>query len=75
MTSSATSKDLSGSKPSTFLVAATSSAPSAEPCAFPVPCADGAGQAMIVRRLMKLGRSVTARAAFRASSSSRRFSV
>ena len=36
MTSSRTSKLLSGSNPSTFLVAATSSAPSAEPCTPPV---------------------------------------
>ena len=59
-TSSSTSKVCSGSKPRIFLVAATSSSPSAEPCALPVFCALGAGQAMIVRRLMKLGRSVTA---------------
>ena len=36
-------------------MAATSSAPSAEPWALPVFCALGAGQAMIVRSLMKLG--------------------
>jgi hypothetical protein len=42
------------------LVAATSSAPSAEPCALPVFCLFGAGQPMIVRSAMKLGRSVTA---------------
>ena len=62
-----TSKVWSGSKPSTFLVAATSSAPSAEPCALPVFCRFGAGQAMIVRSTMKLGRSVTASAFWIAS--------
>jgi hypothetical protein len=46
----------------TFLVAATSSAPSALPCALPVFCASGAGHAMIVRSEMKDGRSVTSRA-------------
>ena len=60
MTSAATSKVWSGSKPSIFLVAATSSSPSAEPWALPVFCALGAGQAMIVRSRMKLGLSVTA---------------
>ena len=63
MTSGSTSKASAGSKPSTSLVAATSSAPSAEPCAFPVFWAFGAGQAMIVRSRMKLGLSVTASAA------------
>ena len=48
-TSSGTSKVCSGSKPRIFLVAATSSSPSAEPWALPVFCAFGAGQAMIVR--------------------------
>ncbi len=48
-------------------MAATSSAPSAEPWALPVPCALGAGQAMTVRSTMKLGRSVTASAARMAS--------
>ena len=43
MTSSETSKVLSGSNPSTFLVAATSSAPSAEPCTPPVFILVGAG--------------------------------
>jgi len=42
------------------LVAATSSAPSAAPCALPVFCALGAGQAMIVLRMMSDGRSVSA---------------
>ena len=70
MTSSATSKVWAGSKPSSSLVAATSSSPSADPCALPVFRLVGAGQPMIVRRLMKLGRSVTSRAAFIASFSS-----
>ena len=39
-------RSASGSKPRISLVAATSSAPSAEPWAFPVFCASGAGQAM-----------------------------
>ena len=43
MTSSRTSNFLSGSKPSTFLVAATSSAPSADPCTPPVFIFVGAG--------------------------------
>ena len=58
-TSAATSKVWSGSKPRIFLVAATSSAPRAEPWALPVFWALGAGQPMIVRSRMKLGRSVT----------------
>jgi hypothetical protein len=37
------------------LVAATSSAPSAEPCALPVFCLFGAGQPMIVRSAMNEG--------------------
>ena len=68
-TSSATAKDFSGSKPSSFLVVATSSAPSAEPCALPVFCLLGAGQPMIVRRLMNEGRSLSACAARIASCS------
>ncbi len=56
-------KVFSGSNASPFLVAATSSAPSAEPCDLPVFCALGAGQAMTVRSRMKLGWSVTASAA------------
>ena len=40
-------------------MAATSSSPSAEPWDLPVFCGLGAGQAMIVRSTMKLGRSVT----------------
>ena len=43
-------------------MAATSSAPRAEPWALPVFCAFGAGHAMIVCSTMKLGRSVTASA-------------
>jgi hypothetical protein len=50
----------------TRLVAATSSSPSAEPCAASVFWACGAGQAMIERAAMKDGRSVSACAAFRA---------
>ena len=67
MTSSATSKVCSGSKPRIFLVAATSSSPSAEPWALPVFCLFGAGQPMIVRSWMNDGRSVTAWAASQAS--------
>ena len=44
----------------TVLVAATSSAPSAEPWALPVFCLFGAGQPMIVRSAMNDGWSVTA---------------
>ncbi len=55
MTSSETSKVCSGSKPRTRLVAATSSSPSAEPCAASVFCAFGAGQAMIERAAMNEG--------------------
>ena len=55
-------------------MAATSSAPSALPWALPVFCLFGAGQPMIVRRLMKLGRSVTLRAASSASISAGTFS-
>ncbi len=60
ITPAGTSKVWSGSKPSTFLVAATSSAPRAEPWALPVFWASGAGHAMIVWSTMKLGLSVTA---------------
>ena len=63
MTSSGTSKVLSGSKPRISLVAATSSSPRAEPWALPVFWALGAGQAMIVRSTMMLGWSVTRSAA------------
>ncbi len=62
-TSSETSKVFSGSKPRTRLVAATSSSPSAEPCAASVFWALGAGQAMIERIAMKDGLSVTCFAA------------
>ncbi len=48
-------------------MAATSSAPSAEPWAEPVPCLFGAGHAMIVLSRMKLGLSVTRSAALMAS--------
>jgi hypothetical protein len=67
MTSSETSKVCSGSKPRIFLVAATSSAPAAEPWILPVFCLFGAGQPMIVRSRMKVGLSVTARPASIAS--------
>ena len=63
------SKVWAGSNPSSSLVLATSSSPSADPCAFPVFWASGAGQAMIVRSTMKLGRSVTASAFLIASCS------
>lgn len=69
MTSSETSKVCSGSKPSTRLVAATSSSPSAEPWAASVFWACGAGQAMIERAAMKDGRPVSALAAWRAANS------
>ena len=62
-TSSGTAKWASGSKPSTFLVAATSSSPRAEPCDFPVPWALGAGHAMTVCSTIRLGRSVASAAA------------
>ncbi len=64
MTSSPTSKVRSGSKPMTRLVAATSSAPRAEPWASPVFWASGAGHAMIVRSTIRLGWSVTRSAAW-----------
>ena len=47
--SSSAGKLTAGSKPRIRLVLATSSAPSAAPCAAPVFCASGAGQAMMVR--------------------------
>ena len=59
MTSSLTSKVWSGSNPSTFFVAATSSSPSAEPCTPPVFILLGAGYPMIVRSAMNDGLSVT----------------
>ena len=37
-------------------MAATSSSPSAEPCALPVFCRVGAGQAIVVRSPMNVGR-------------------
>jgi hypothetical protein len=57
------------SKPSNRFVAATSSLPSADPCALPVFCALGAGHAMSVRSAMNDGRSVTASAESKASAS------
>jgi hypothetical protein len=65
-TSAGTSKLLAGSCPMIVLVAATSSAPRAEPWALPVFCLLGAGQAMMVRRRMNDGLPVSARAASRA---------
>ena len=53
----------SGSKPRISLVAATSSAPSAEPWILPVFCLFGAGQPMMVRSAMNDGRPVSALAA------------
>ncbi len=61
--SSGTSKLLDGSRPRTSLVAATSSAPRAEPWILPVFCLFGAGQPMIVRSLISVGRSVSSTAA------------
>ncbi len=66
-TSSATSKDFSGSKPRTRLVAATSSSPRAEPWDASVFRAFGAGQAMMVRMAMMDGRPVSAFAAVSAA--------
>ena len=57
---SSTGNVTSGSKPRIRLVAATSSAPSAEPCALPVFCLFGAGQPMMVRSAMMEGWSVLA---------------
>lgn len=68
-TSSATAKLCSGSKPSTRLVAATSSLPRAEPWEASVPWACGAYQAMIERAAMNEGRSVSALAAWKAANS------
>ncbi len=48
-------KSPSGSKPRICLVAATSSAPRAEPCAAPVFCLFGAGQPMMVRSAISDG--------------------
>ena len=73
--SSAAGKDTSGSNPRMRLVAATSSAPSAEPCASPVFCLVGAGQAMMVCSLMKVGLSVTCLPRSMASSSASTSSV
>ena len=68
MTSSETSNDFSGSKPRMVLVAAISSAPSADPCEAPVFILVGAGKAITVRRQMIDGLSVTALAASMAAS-------
>ena len=74
ITSGATSKVASGSRPRIFLVALTSSSPSAEPCAAPVFCLFGAGQAMIVLSWMNDGRPVSAFAAAKAASTAARSS-
>ena len=68
MTSSGTSKDCSGSKPSSFLIRATASSPSAAPWEAPVFMALGAGYAMTVRTRMKVGRCVSALASATARS-------
>ena len=65
--SSSTGKFTAGSNPRISLVAATSGAPRAEPCAAPVFFLVGAGQPMIVCRTMNDGLSVTALAASNAS--------
>src|SRR5699024_768302 len=70
ITSSSTTNDFSGSKPSTFLVPATSSAPSALPCTFSVPFCVGAGQPMIVLSTISVGLSVSALPSAIASNSS-----
>jgi hypothetical protein len=70
ITSGATSNVLSGSKPRVRLVAASSSAPSAEPWILPEFCLCGAGQPMIVRRMMSDGLSVTPCAASMAACNS-----
>ena len=59
MTSSGTTKLCSGSQPSTRLVAASSSEPSADPWIFPVFCLPGEGQPMIVFSTMSDGREVS----------------
>ena len=53
-------KCLSGSQPSAFFVAATSSAPSGEPCAFAVSTAFGAPNAMCERTMIIDGCDVSA---------------
>ena len=60
-------KDFSGSKPRISLVAATSSAPSAEPWMPPVFCLVGEGQPMMVLSAIRDGLSVTLVAATIAS--------
>jgi hypothetical protein len=74
-TSASTWNDRAGSRPSTSLVAATSSLPSAEPWILPVFCLFGAGQPMIVRSEMNDGRSVSAFAASNARHSASTSSV
>ena len=54
-TSVDTTKDSSGFNPSAIFVAATSCAPSAEPCDSAVPLALGAGHAITVCRRIKVG--------------------
>ena len=58
------------SNPRTFFVAASSSAPSAEPWILPVFCLPGDGQPMIVRRMMSDGFEVSPLAASIAANSS-----
>ena len=60
-------KHIGGSMPRIRLVAATSSAPSAAPWILPVFCLFGAGQPMMVRSLISVGRSVSARPAIMAA--------
>ena len=59
ITSGATSKVFSGSKPSTVFKPASSSAPSAEPWILPEFCFLGDGQPMMVRKVIRDGLSVT----------------
>ena len=74
ITSDSTTNDCVGSKRRTSFTAATSSAPSAEPCTFPLFCLPGDGHPMIVRSTMSDGWSVTALAATIAAFSSWRSS-
>ena len=70
MTSSATTNVSAASKPRTFVVAASSSAPSAEPWILPEFCLPGDGQPMIVLRMMSEGLEVSPFAASMAAFSS-----
>ena len=70
ITSSSTTKDFSGSNPRTFFVAASSSAPKAEPWIFPLFCLPGEGHPMIVFRMISDGLSVSPLAASIAAYSS-----